>query len=764
MDRRDFIRMLGLAGTSTAAYSACSAYMSEALAGSNLVAELLTADTHCKGSLKDIEHVVILMQENRSFDHYFGTLRGVRGFGDPRPHKLKSGEPVWYQSQQDKSLPKVPPYRLPKGASADTDAGDVYLQDPDHGYSDGIAAWNNGLNDKWIPQKDFVAMAHYVESDIPLYFQLAKAFTVCDAYHCSVNGPTDPNRSYYFTGTSFSRVENGNFSSQNDSVPDDSSNRPYWKSYPEKLEELKVDWKFYQDGLTWTQDPFAGNYGDNTLEYFKQYRGTNKPLAERSSINIKNQTVNSVLRTDANKPSQFEQDIVDDKLPAVSWIVPPEAFTEHPKYSPHFGEFYLSEVLRALLANKKVWHKTALIITYDENGGFFDHVLPPVPPLSTNNGLVSPGINLSASGKDGDVNSEACLNSAASVIGLGIRVPALVISPWSSGGRVCSETFDHTSINRFLDVWLKAKGKLDENDSPLNVSSWRQSITGDLTSAFDFDRTHVQPMDELVDALQPTKIHTAAERKITSGANAFRPTMKDVQADPDANRPISIKQDQTQCDLLPVGYDFQVFASFTAAAQPRLKFTFKNRGRLGAAFTVLSYDRTDGGWFYSVEGIKPGDKPMEVSDSWNLLSDKGPNWKEGAYSYVIHGPNGYRAEFCGDVKSPADGLLPDLVDAIPSADGKTITFQFDKWPTANGKLKVINAYTGEETTLAPGAVSATLSTKDGWYDISFADAASASTYLRRYAGHVENGKLSKTDPATGMKYDEAKRVYVAVSA
>ncbi len=197
MDRRDFIKMLGIAGTNAAAYAACSTYMQQALAESTVMNDLLSADPHCaKGSLKDIEHVIILMQENRSFDHYFGTLRGVRGFGDPRPLKMKDGEPVWHQPQSNASAQRVRPYRLPKGASADTDAGNVFLQDPAHGYNDGLAAWNRGLSDKWIPNKDIVTMAHYIEADIPLYFKLAKTFTMCDAYFCSHNGATDPNRSY----------------------------------------------------------------------------------------------------------------------------------------------------------------------------------------------------------------------------------------------------------------------------------------------------------------------------------------------------------------------------------------------------------------------------------------------------------------------------------------------------------------------------------------------------------------------------------------
>lgn len=277
MERRDFIKMLGIAGVNTAAYAACSTYMQEALASTTIVKDMLTASAHCrKGSLADIEHVVILMQENRSFDHYFGTLRGVRGFGDPRPLKMQNGQPVWHQAKDGKI---TKPYRLPQGATPDGEgaAGGVFLQDPAHDYKSGLAAWNNGMMDQWIPQKGIVSMAHYTERDIPLYFKLARAFTICDAYFCSHNGATDSNRSYFWTGTCNGKAANSYFSGIENGPRSD------WKSYPESLEERGVSWKFYQDGLKWTTDQFAGNYGDNTLEYFKQY-------TEKTTAIYKNET------------------------------------------------------------------------------------------------------------------------------------------------------------------------------------------------------------------------------------------------------------------------------------------------------------------------------------------------------------------------------------------------------------------------------------------------------------------------------------------
>jgi phospholipase C len=757
MDRRDFIKMLGLAGTSAAAYAACSNYMSEALAQSTAIDDLLSAAAHCKpGSLKDIEHVVILMQENRSFDHYFGTLRGVRGFGDPRPLRLLSGNPVWEQSDGAR------PYRLPKktakesGIAGETipadSAGNVFLQDPSHGFPDGLAAWNHGRMDKWRENKGYVALAHYTEQDIPLYFKLAKAFTLCDAYFCSHNGATCPNRSFLFTGTCMGKTDNKFFSGEFKGTAD-------WKSYPERLEDVGVDWKFYQDGLTWTGDPFAGNFGNNTLEYFKQFRD------RTTAIYKKNQSVNSVLRTDAGKPSQFEQDIIDGNLPEVSWINAPEAFTEHPTYPPHFGEYYINEILRAFAANEKVWHKTLFLINFDENGGFFDHVLPPAPPPDTGPGVVSAGITLTAAGT---INSETSIESV-NPVGMGTRVPMLVISPFSTGGRVNSEVFDHTSVNRFLDKWLIARGKLPKGTQPFQVSSWRQAISGDLTSTLDFNRLSTEALDKLAAPGTKATILTQADRQSARAANKspFKPGLADVRAD--GGKPILVKQDKTRCEILPLGYDFQVYLKYAvhpATGAKRVDWTIRNAGPLGASFYVIPYSRTDKPWRYSVEGVKPGGKPIEVTDHAQVIKGKTP----GDYAHVIHGPNGYQFEFAGNTLDDLQMQLPDIIAVGSAEDGKKLKVVLGRWASASSRLKVIDAYTGAEQAIDKsgedkdrGTTTIEIATVDGWYDVAFVDGVNGNNFLRRYAGHLENGKISKSDPAIGMTYDAKKRVYVSLS-
>ena len=143
------------------------------------------------GTIQDVKHVVILMQENRSFDHYLGTLGGARGFGDPRPVVISSGYPVWRQ-------PWMLSYVFPFNPSPPfgTANGDTYYGDLDHSWSGTHSAWNNGRYDNWAGAKTSGTMYYFTQNDIPFYYALASAFTVCDAYHCSMLGPTDPNRLY----------------------------------------------------------------------------------------------------------------------------------------------------------------------------------------------------------------------------------------------------------------------------------------------------------------------------------------------------------------------------------------------------------------------------------------------------------------------------------------------------------------------------------------------------------------------------------------
>jgi len=178
-------------------------------------------------------------------------------------------------------------------------------------------------------------------------------------------------------------------------------------------------------------------------------------------------------------PRDFARDVANDALPQVSWICPPVGYDEHPPSPPAAGMWFAHQVLDALVSNPKTWSKTVLFIMYDENDGFFDHVNPPTPPTGT------PGEYLTVS----PLPSPA--GSVAGPIGLGFRVPLLVVSPFSRGGYVCSDTFDHTSQLRFLETRFGVRAP--------NISAWRRSVTGDLTSTL-----HVTSPDVSVPALPVT--------------------------------------------------------------------------------------------------------------------------------------------------------------------------------------------------------------------------------------------------------------------
>jgi phospholipase C len=228
-------------------------------------------------------------------------------------------------------------------------------------------------------------MAHLRRGDIPFHYALADAFTVCDASHCSRIGPTNPNRYYLWTGWAGNDGKGGGPQVDNELGPYS------WKTYPERLQAAGVTWRIYQDrgdGLNRKHlfgdtilDPYRGNYGDNGLLYFKAYQAAHSgdPLFE-----------SAFGATDVKRSGTFfdrlKTDVMGGNLPQVSWIVAPEAFTEHPNWPANYGAWYVSQILDALTSDPGVWAKTALFLTYDENDGFFDHQVPPYPNVGDLNG------------------------------------------------------------------------------------------------------------------------------------------------------------------------------------------------------------------------------------------------------------------------------------------------------------------------------------------------------------------------------------------
>ena len=658
------------------------------------------------GTIADVEHIIILTQENRSFDHYFGTLKGVRGFNDPRAVTLPSGKPVWYQ-------PNGAGYLLPFRPNVES-LGATFLSDPPHGWNDTHAAWNLGKHDQWVPNKGVTAMTYHTRKDIPYHYALADAFTICDAYHCSVMGPTDPNRYHMWTGWL------GNDGSGGGPVITNAELGYDWSTYPERLERAGISWKIYQDigrGLDaagfwgWTgDDPYIGNYGDNSLLYFHQYQNAlqGSPLADKAKTgtNILASQRDPVKLLDA-----FREDVRLGKLPQVSWIAAPEAYSEHPNWAPNFGAWYMSQFVEILASNPEVWSKTALFINYDEEGGFFDHQVPPTPPLTRAHGLSTVTTTNEIFPGDG--------THPSAPYGLGMRVPMIVVSPWSKGGYVNSQVFDHTSLIKFIETRFRNEhpGLLTET----NITPWRRAVAGDLTSAFNFKRPHGYRRVSLPStaAFKPTDYQFHLDFPIVP------PTLQTLpKQEPGLRR----------ARALPYALHAHGTAQSTTST---FRIDFANVGSAAAVFQVRSSNPNQIPRSYTVEPGKP------LFDIWNIGAS--------GYDLAVHGPNGFLRAFRGrtsnsiDVRATYDGQRNGITLAISNRGSQALT------------ISVLDKYTGKKTEHSAklGDVVSnywTLTHLLGWYDF-VVTVNGDSIFQYQFAGHVETGQDSISDPAMGgMRY------------
>jgi phospholipase C len=410
--------------------------------------DALALPGRCGARLTDIEHVVFFIQENRSFDHYFGAYRGVRGFADRHPLKLKdgSGLPVFAQPGYPASGfgGRLYPFHLDVSASGEC------VHDITHDWGPQHRSWNGGRMDGFVREhladegaNGAVTMGHYTRADLPYYYALADAFTICDSYHCSVLGPSDPNHVYIVSATLDPAGRSGG-----PLIRNRSRNRQVsWTTMPEQLRERGISWKVYS-GAEPLQDTIAT---DNPFPIFAQY--WSDPYLHARGIA-------------PTFPSDFKRDVDNGELPQVSWIYSSIVDSEHPPFSVHTGQATTASIISTLTSRPALWAKTVLFITWDENGAFFDHVAPTTPPPGT-------------AGEH--VTVEPLPSAAQGIrgpIGLGFRVPLLIVSPFTRGGLVCSERFDHTSLLRFLEARFAVEVP--------HLSAWRRSVTGDLTGAFNF--------------------------------------------------------------------------------------------------------------------------------------------------------------------------------------------------------------------------------------------------------------------------------------
>jgi phospholipase C len=787
----------------------------------------------------DAEHVVILMQENRSFDHCYGSLQGVRGFNDPRAFRLPNNNKVWLQT--DSKGNTYAPFRL---NIKETNA--TWMGSLPHGWTDQTDARNNGRYDQWLEakksgHKDYqhmpLTLGYHTREDLPFYYSLADAFTVCDQNFCSSLTGTTPNRLYLWTGKI---REDANAQARVRNEETDYRVEAQWKTFPERLEENNIAWKIYQNdisvgaGLKGEEDAWLANFTDNPIEWFTQFQVRFSPahmnylpkkveelragiaaeevklksmvegsedynrLKERieggkkeleftledikkytpenfsrlsqydKNIHAKAFTTNvndsgyheltTLKYKDGNTERemrvpkgdvlyQFREDVKTGKLPTVSWLVAPENFSDHPG-APWYGAWYLSEAMDILTQNPEVWKKTIFILCYDENDGYFDHVPPFTPPLynKPSSGIASKQIDLKTEyvELEQDMKRKPEKYARGGPIGLGYRVPLVIASPWSRGGAVCSQVFDHTSILQFLEKFLSHKTGRSIEES--NISTWRRTVCGDLTSVFKpyngekIELPKFLEHDEFVESIHraqykptPSGYHALSKAEIEQiNSASLSPLLPRQEKGTRASRTLPYElyadgnvSDDRQSFELTLGAGNKVFGKRSAGSPFQVY-------RSGDDFALRNY------------AVHAGDS---VSDKWEERE-----FNNGNYHLKVNGPNGFYREFKGNKSGP---LIH--IQCTYAVDAKNQLTGDIQWKITNKSKELLilelkdNAYQRDVQSKKMEAGSSftlkeTLSKSFGWYDSSIIIKGNPF-FEYRYAGRVETGREGVSDPA-----------------
>lgn len=700
--RRDFLRRAGAGAAASMALAAFPPAIRRALA---------IPAHHASGTINDVKHVVILMQENRSFDHYFGTLRGARGFGDRFPIPLAGGRTVWQQRYTHEDASRIVlPYHLDgRSGNAQRVAGTP------HSYPDAQAAWDLGRMRGWPTHKQPQSMGYYTEAELAFQFALANAFTLCDAYHCAFHGGTNTNRLFHWSGTNDPAGAAGGPVIDNSGDSFDAEGGDYrWTTYPERLQAAGVSWKVYQN--------LPDNFTDNPLAGFRAYREANRargnpPKATafppyRSDDEAISPLLKGVGNTlpDGGFLQALKDDIAAGTLPQVSWIVAPAIYSEHPDpSSPVQGGWYTQQVLEALTADPDTWSRTVLLVNFDENDGFFDHVPPPAAPAFEADGRLAGASTVSTAGE---------YHTDGRPYGPGPRVPMYVVSPWSRGGWINSQVFDHTSVLRFLEARFGV--------AEPNISAYRRAVAGDLTSAFNFANPNAEVPPRL-----PRQRRSVADalRAAQEALPALLPPAEGQQQPP--------RQATGSRPSRALPYELHVHGGVQSDGTVTLEFI--NSGHAGAVFHV--YDRLHLERVPRRYAIEAG---RQLAGTWDTRATD-----EGHYDLWVLGPNGFHRHFRGDTHA-REALEVKAAYEVATA---SLLLEVTNHGGHRGPISLVaNAYRNEApqaAELAPGERRPwrwALSPYGGWYDFSV---AGTDGFLRRFAGRLETGTDGISDPAMG---------------
>ena len=810
----------------------------------------------------DAEHIVILMQENRSFDHCFGTLKGVRGFNDPRAIRLPDKNLVWMQSNEAGET--YAPFHFDIRNTKAT-----WMGSTPHSRGSQVDAWNDGKYDNWLPSKRVrdkryvnipLTMGYYTREDIPFYYAMADAFTVCDQNFCSAMTSTNPNRLFFWTGT-VKEEQTKDAPAIMRNLNNDRWGVLKFDTFPERLEANGISWKFYQNaidcggGFTGDERAWLANFGCNPLEWFANYnvkfskryieslqkqvislpaeiKALEEKLASgtlsgdaltkaRAAVEKKKEVLdkaNKDLSTytqeiynqlsrkeknlferafseNSNDPDyhdlttlvyddngekrevkipkgdvlyQFRKDVESGQLPAVSWLAGAQNLSDHPS-APWYGSLHVSEILNILTQNPEVWKKTIFIVTFDENDGYFDHVLPFVAPdpLNPATGKCSPGINtdveyvqLQNELKEGIPKREA----RGGPIGLGFRVPMIIASPWSRGGQVCSQVFDHTSALQFMEDFFKKKYGKDIKEK--NISDWRRTVTGNLTVAFNSYKDEKTNGISYLDK-NPfiEKIYNAKFKKESLNFKQLSPEeIKHVNENPLSS---SILPEQEKGVKVSCALPYQLYADGKLSDDKKsvdLVFAAKNEifgeQSSGSPFNVLipvKYVNNQGSFENS------GSRSYAVT-AGNSLTESFPvnSFENGKYRLCVYGPNGFFREMSGDAEDPDLQIVCEyerphkLVKKLSGNIGLKIisanrnkVIEIEIRDNAYKNKPVKRVLSKNELTNSDGyTITLNLQKSLSWYDFSVF-VKGYDNFERRYAGHVETGKPSYTDPVMG---------------